>query len=282
MNYDDCPYNCTNGMVFDDSKGMNKYVPCPHCSEKRKELADEGLAEDISGEIVSLPSILGINNKYLTNKFVYDAVIPEGERIFLEDESIKRQKDVLEEIYLGLAVAELPDRSYCIGLGNKGRIDRLAYPLLSKAYLNGLSVAKFISCSEYNRLCLNMSDEVEEYYHRDFVMMLIPDGASKADIASAKGLMQTRALNGKPTIFITTWVIEACSILLGYWGEETYFMANGVFVEYKRSKNGKKSHYINQLTGVDNEMYNEDAGELGSEPKKNGTNSMNMLDLANL
>lgn len=276
MSYDDCPYHCNNGQVFDYQ--LKKLTPCPHCSEKRKELAEEGLAETECGDIESLPSILGINNQYLKAKFVYDGLIPEGELIFIEEESVQRQKDVLEDIYLGLTVGETPDKSYCIGLGNKGRIDRLAYPLLAKAYLSGLSVAKFISCGEYNRMCINLKPEVEQYYNKDFVMMLIPDGASKADIASAKGLMQTRALNGKPTIFVTTWSIEACSILLGYYGDETYFLATGVFVEYKISKKGKKhSAYINQLTGVENDVYNE---ESSSDIPKTG-NFVSMESLIN-
>lgn len=277
MRYDDCPLNCTNGEIMDYQ--LRKLIPCPHCSAKKKELADKGLAEDDSGELLSLPTILGINNQYLKAKFIYDSVIPEGERIFLEDDSLKRQREVLEDIYLGLTVRELPERSYCIGLGNKGRIDRLAYPMLAKAYLAGLSVAKFISCGEYNRLCLNMSDELEKYHKNDFVMILIPDGASKADIASAKGLMQTRALNGKPTIFVTTWVIEACSMLLGYYGDDTYFLASGLFVEYKRSKNSKKSHYINQLTGVENEMFADGFEEQGFKSSNKGKNMMTMGDL---
>lgn len=274
LSFDDCPYHCNNGQIMD--YGLRRLVPCPHCSEKRKELAEEGLAETELGDIESLPSILGINNQYLRAKFVYDSLIPEGELVFLEEESVKRQKDVLEDIYLGLTIGELPSKSYCIGLGNKGRVDRLAYPLLAKAYLSGLSVAKFISCGEYNRMCINMSQDVEKYYSSDFVMIMIPDGASKADIASAKGLMQTRALNGKPTIFVTTWIIEACSILLGYYGDETYFLASGVFVEYKVSKKGKKhSAYINQLTGVENDVFNEDTEDI--VPKSGNFVSMDSL-----
>lgn len=271
--FDDCPYKCTDGKLLDYQTA--KFVDCPHCSEKRDELAKEGLAEDESGELDSLPRLLGIDSKYLSSRFVYDSVIPEGERVFIEDESIKRQSDVLTEIYLGLGVGELPDRSYCIGLGNKGRIDKLAYPLLVKAYLSGLSVAKFISCIEYNRMYIAMNDDVESYLEKDLVMMLIPDGSSKADILSAKGLMQSRALKGKPTIFVTTWIIEACSILLGYYGDETHFLASGVFVEYKVGKK-KRSNYINQLTGVENELFVEEE----DEPKA-GTNMVNLADLLN-
>lgn len=270
VSYDECPYHCNNGKLFDYK--TNTIIPCPYCSEKRKNLANEGLVEVENGDLMSLPTILGINNQYLKTKFVYDSVIPEGERVFLEDESLKRQKEICEDIYLGLTVGEVPNKSYCIGLGNKGRIDRFAYPMLAKAYLSGLSVSKFISCAEYNRLCINMSQELESYYEKDFVMMLIPDGASKADIASAKGLMQTRALNGKPTIFITTWQIEACSILLGYFGDETYFLATGVFVEYKVGKGKPKSHYVNQLTGVENDVYSDES------PIK-GANMVSMAEL---
>lgn len=270
---EDCPYHCNNGKLMDYE--LKKIVPCPYCSEKKNELAKDGLAEDTDGSIISLPTMLGINNKYLNSKFIYESVIPDGEKVFLDEESVKKQGEVLEDIYLGLGVGELPERSYCIGLGYKGSIDRVAYPLLAKAYLSGLSVAKFISCTQYNRMCINMSDEVEGYYTKDLVIILIQDGASKADIASAKGLMQTRALNGKCTIFLTTWVIEACSMLLGYPFDDTFFLATGVFVEYRVGKNKKKSHYINQLTGVENETYNEDK-EDGSFK---GTRVVSMDDL---
>lgn len=270
---EDCPYHCNNGKLMDYE--LKKIVPCPYCSEKKNQLAKDGLAEDTDGSIISLPTMLGINNKYLNSKFIYESVIPDGEKVFLDEESVKKQGEVLEDIYLGLGVGELPERSYCIGLGYKGSIDRVAYPLLAKAYLSGLSVAKFISCTQYNRMCINMSDEVEGYYTKDLVIILIQDGASKADIASAKGLMQTRALNGKCTIFLTTWVIEACSMLLGYPFDDTFFLATGVFVEYKVGKNKKKSHYINQLTGVENETYNEDK-EDGSFK---GTHVVSMDDL---
>lgn len=276
ISFEDCPYHCNKGKIFDFD--LKKLVPCPYCSEKRQEMASKGVAEDDSGNILSLSTLLGIENKYLSSKLVYDSIIPEGERVFLEDESVKMQSDIIEDLYLGLAVGELPSGSICFGISIKGRVDRLAYPLLAKAYLSGLTVAPFISCSAYNRLCIAMSDEVETYYNRKFVVMLINDGATKADIASAKGLMQTRALKGLPTVFITTWVVEACSMLLGYFEDENNFLARSVFVEYKKGKGGgKKSNYINQLTGVTNGAYNpdEDGGSTVGKPK----NSVSLADL---
>lgn len=275
LKYDDCPYHCSNGKVLDYE--THRMVSCPHCSARREELAKEGLAENEVGDIEPLYRLLGVNSKYLEAKFVYDAVVPESERLFIEDDSVARQKELLEEIYLGLTVGELPDKSYCFGLGNKGRVDRLAYPLLAKAYLSGLRVARFISCGEYNRLYIAMSHEIETFHDSDLVIMLIPDGSTKADILSAKGLMQTRALKGKGIIFITTWSIEACSTLLGYFGEETYFLASGSFVEYTVSKKKGHSHYINQLTGVENEVYVDNYADDTSTTFE--SNRVNMMDL---
>ena len=81
--------------------------------------------------------------------------------------------------------------------------------------------------------------------------MMLDDGFTFAEISAAKGLMQTRALRGKPTIFITTWTVEACSGVLGFNNEGSLFMAKPVFVKYKSGK--KHSKYVNNLLGVENE-----------------------------
>lgn len=248
--FDDCPYNCSNGKILD--RKIKKMIPCPYCSERKKELANQGIAETVDGNVELLSTILGVENDYMKAVFSYDITVPDGERLYIEQESIDRQKAIADEVYLGLAVGQTPDKSYCFGLGNKGRIDRFVYPMLAKAYLSGLTVAKFISCTDYNRLLVSMSYELDMYYDSDIVFMMICDGSSKADIAAAKGLMQSRALKGKATIFVTTWSVEACSILLGFWNDSSLFMATAVFLEYKSSGKNRHSHYINQLTGVEN------------------------------
>lgn len=288
--FEDCPYNCTNGKLMD--RRLKKYIPCPYCSQKKKELANKGMAETIEGNVDLLSSILGVQNDYMKAIFSYDACVPDGERLYIDKDSIERQKTMSEEVYLGLTVGQCPDRSYCFGLGNKGRVDRFVYPLLAKAYLSGLTVSKFISCTDYNRLLVNMSYELDDLYSNDVVIMLICDGSSKADIAAAKGLMQSRALRGKSTIFVTTWSIEACSILLGFWNDPSLFMATAVFLEYRSSGKNKHSHYINQLTGVENGTIevsddNEDKYEGGYkdsyEKETQGTrHGISMKELASL
>lgn len=251
--FDDCPYYCNvNGQILDSSTG--NMIDCPHCSKIKKELLAKGKAvvEDTNKE-VPLNEILGIKSKYLSKNYVFDAVIPEGEKVFLEDDSIEMVKQISEEVYHKLILGELLDCSYCFGLSIKGNVDKIIYPYLAVSYLAGLKIGKAITCSEFARLQLKSDDTVDDLYKADIVVMLICDGSTKGEIASAKGLMQTRALKGKPTIFVTTWTIEACSMLLGYSTENSLLLAKPVFVKYKNS--GKASNYINQLTGVENSRY---------------------------
>lgn len=250
--YEDCPYGCNlKGMLLDvETKQM---IPCPHCSKKKKELLKQGYVETETDERVPLSTVLGIENEFLSTTFVYDSVIPDGERLFIEEESLEWQGDVATNLYLGLTTGTLPEESMCFGVSIKGRVERFAYPMLAKAYLAGLTVGKFITCSEFSRLSLSMDNSLDSFYNSDFLMMLINDGSNLADISSAKGLMQTRALKGKPTVFLTTWTIEACSALLGFSDDKSFSMATPVFVKYKKSKGGgEHSNYINRLLGVEN------------------------------
>jgi hypothetical protein len=250
--FDDCPYGCNNeGKVLDPTRGA--MVPCPHCSAIKKDLLSKGLAVEEYTEVpVSLSSLLGVNSKYLTEVFVYDSVIPESERVFLEDNSYQTQKKEAEELYHQLVLGAKPDKSYCFGISIKGRLDRFAYPMLAKAYMSGLSVAKCVSCSDYSRLQLRMNDDLDDYLNSDIAIVVINDGCTNGDLAVVKGLMQSRALRGNPTIFLSTWTIEACSGLLSSRSDESsMFMAYPSFVSYKGSSS-KRSSYINGLLGVAN------------------------------
>lgn len=255
--FDDCPYNCnSSGLILDTNQG--KLIPCPHCSKKKKELLKMGYVESEEDLQVPVSEALGVKNEFLSTKFVYESVIPDGESVFLESESVKWQKEEAENLYLGLTVGTLPEQSLCFGLAVKGRIDRFAFPMLSKAYLAGLKVSRLVSCSEWYRMRLNLSDEVEDFLDSDFMIMLLDEGFTVAEIASAKGLMQARALKGKPTVFVTTWSIEACSELLGFKNENSCFIAKPVFLKYMSGK--KHSRYINGLLGQENESVNSGPG----------------------
>ena len=252
MHFDDCPYGCNQeGKILNPNNG--KMIPCPHCSEKRKRMLEQGLAmEENTDKEVKLNTLLGVNSKYLSETFVYDSVIPESELVFIDDASVESQRREAEELYSAMVLGMKPDKSYCFGISIKGRIDRFVYPMLAKAYMNGLSVAKCISCSEFSRLQLRMNEDLDDYINSDIAVMVINDGCTNGDLACAKGLMQTRALRGNPTIFVSTWTVEACSALLGSRAEdETMFMAYPSFVGY-RKRSGKQSNYINNILGERN------------------------------
>lgn len=258
--FDDCPYGCDdNGTILDVQ--LRQRVPCPHCSKKKKELLAQGYVESVeTDERVSLATLLGIENEFLSTSFVYDAVIPDGERLFIEDESLEWQGEIANDLYLGLTIGNKPTESLCFGLSIKGRLERFVYPMLAKAYLAGLSIGKFMSCSEYSRYSFSIDNSLDDFFNADVLFMLLDEGCTMADLASAKGLMQTRALKGKATIFVTTWTVEACSVLLGYKEDTDKSLAKPVFVKYKSSKGKKQSSYINKLLGVSNEsvVENED------------------------
>lgn len=284
--FDDCPYNCNvNGKVLDVNLG--KLVNCPHCSEKKKVLMKSGIVETDEDERLPLSTVLGIENEFLSSRFVYETVIPDGELLFIDSESVSNQRDIAEEMYLNLTTGVLPEVSMCFGVGIKGRPERFAYPMLAKAYLGGLTICRFITCSEFNRLSLDTKTDILEFYNADFVMMLINEGSNLADISSAKGLMQARALKGKATIFLTTWTVEACSALLGYYNNSSYSLATPVFVEYKSSKKKGHSFYINKLLGVENStvdesgnMETEDFGH--SKPKEQSKGNSFGISMADL
>ena len=250
--FDDCPYGCNvEGKILNPNDG--KMVPCPHCSEIKRRLLEQGMAmEENTVQEVKLNTLLGVNSKYLSEVFVYDTLIPESELVFIETDSIEAQRRESEELYNAMVLGMKPEKSYCFGISIKGRLDRFVYPMLAKAYMNGLSVAKCISCSEFSRLQLRMNEDLDDYINSDITIMVINDGCTNGDIAAAKGLMQSRALRGNPTIFVSTWTIEACSALLGSTRDDSsMFMAYPSFVCYKKGRGGRSS-YINNILGERN------------------------------
>ena len=260
IRFDDCPYGCnSNAKILNPETG--KMEDCPYCSEKRKTLMKSGVAIDTdTGREEDLWKLLGVPKRYITSKFVYDSVVADHERAWLVEDSLSRQGEEIKEIIDKLLLSELPEYSVCFGLPIGGRVENVIFPVLSTAYKNGFSVCKGISASMFNRLLLNQDKSLDAYYNSDIVVILINDGCTYADIDSAKGLCQTRALNGKPTIYVTTWKFEACSAFLsGAKEERTLFQAYPVFVEYVSG--GRSSNYINSLKGVSNGMYSESEGQ---------------------
>lgn len=262
--FDDCPYGCNpQGKLLDSNSG--KMVVCPHCSEKRKNIIKSGfLAERMESQedtkeedtyknriSSSIYELFGLGrNLYLSGKFIYENVIPDSEILFLDDKSIGYQKEISESLYNSLLLGELPSISYCFGLGIKGSIEKFVYPMMVTAYKNNLNVSKLITASKFTQMCIKQDELLDSYYESDIVFMVLNDGCTNADFANAKGLMQTRGLGGKPTVFVTSWTIDACGGLLGFKGRSDYdslLLAKPVFVRYTDEKS--PTAYVRAILG---------------------------------
>lgn len=246
--FEDCPYHCNNGKILDRNRGI--MVDCPHCSSKRSKIVEEGKIVSDEGSIEDLSKVLGLNVKNIKPMLDYSFLIADSEKVYLDRESMEAQENFVNSIRDNLVLGHKPQFSCCIGLGVKGRLDFLAYSILALSYKSGLTISKVLTPMDFSSMLFNSDrDELEEVSSSDILVCLIPEGITKSDLYSAKGLMQTRGIKGNPTIFITTWSIEACSRLL--INEDSYMMAKPSFVKY--TSEGKKSKYIDRITGVSND-----------------------------
>lgn len=223
------PHNCDDGRVF--NFGTRTYEPCPICLTERRETVKEN---ELTGES-QLESELGFGERLLNKEYEFESVMGNAEKFYIEQESMENLEEALDSLYGKIVNGERIDESVCFGLGIKGNVERVAYPFMVKAYETGYTVHRILTALEYNRLVNREDPEVEELLTKDIVVVWINDGCSSREIDSVKGLMQTRAIRGKGTILLTTWLIEACSGLLYAYGEPIQGLAKPVFVKYKSS-----------------------------------------------
>lgn len=242
MGYHDpnCPFGCnSNGKLVNPETG--KLENCPHCSQKRNELVKKGRIES-DKTVVRIEDLLHIVNNHYSDQFVYDAIIPKSERVFLDQGSVDYQEQKSTELYNNLVLGELPTSSYCFGLGIKGRFDRFIYPMMIKAYKAGLTVARFVTSYELTRLLLNQDPIVDSFIYSDIMFIFLNTGSLLSDVNNTQGILEARGALGKPTIIVTTWRIEHCNGLLTYIEskeheeEDILIKARPVFVKYSGAK----------------------------------------------
>ena len=286
IGFEDCPNHCNNGKLFD--RITRKFVICSYCAKKRLELEKAGKMQTDDGKVLELSEVLGVKTNFLKPIFKYDSIIPSFEKEYMDKEILDLQKEKMEDLYNTLVLGKLPEYSMCFGVGLQGKVDLVAYPMLVKAYLSGLSVAKFISCGEYARKLYFVDYEfIESLINKDFAIMLVPAGSNRLELKTAQGFMQERALKGKPTIFLTTWSVEGCSDLLSFSDERSLFMATAYFVKYNLITDNRHTRYITNITGIENRvtgLRNDYPGESVdfdfSEKDQSSENVVTMADLA--
>lgn len=209
--YSNCSYQCNRvtNEYFDEALG--KMILCPECSQKRKAEIQRGTFDDGS----SVAQALGIKN-YVDFSFNRNKLIHPTQRVFYTKDVMNTLKDEVEGIYNYFVRKENIPYSICIVLDSHVDMSSVALPLLAKAYEVGLTICPIISAPLYRarviqdelRAKVLEASEASNYrlpfMERDVVICVIPEGSTDLDVKEAKSLMQARAVNQLPTIFLTT------------------------------------------------------------------------------
>ena len=223
-------------------------VLCPYCKQKRKELANGGEVVFDKGETTSLHKELGFSDEYLSSYYNFDDLVSSYERPLLVESSLGIVDSEINALRGILLRGDLPEKSYCFGLGRKGSVDRLAFPLLASAYEKGGHVGKFLASRVYYSLYMQDKD-LQEYYDLDLLVVLVNSGSSYRELMCVRGLMESRAVAGKSTIFVTNNDIDEVLLLLGSVDEPSLYLASPYFME--RTKNvGNHSYASDNLRGT--------------------------------
>ena len=231
LHFNDCPHNCnSNGKLFD--RGLKRMVNCPYCEQKRKDLADGGEVVSDKGETTSLHKELGFTDEYLSSYYNFDDLVSSYERPLLLESSLSIVSEEVNALRGILLRGDLPEKSYCFGLGRKGSVDRLAFPLLASAYEKGGHVGKFLASRVYYSLYMQ-DKNLQEYYDLDLLVVLVNSGSSYKELMCVRGLMESRAVAGKATIFLTNNGIDEVLLLLGSADEPSLYLASPYFMERK-------------------------------------------------
>lgn len=233
LHFDDCPHGCNkNGQIFDRS--LSRFVNCPYCEEKRKDLVESGTSQELENDS-SIHKELGFSDEYLTSYYDFDLLIPEMEKPLIDESSLEEVRDALNSLRGSLSSGVLPSRSMCFGLARKGYVDKLAFPMLALAYEKGICVGKFISSRVYYSYYMQ-DKNLQEYYDLDLLFVLVNSGSSYKELMCIRGLMEARAVAGKATIFVTNNDIDECLLLLGSVSDESYYLASPYFIERTKTK----------------------------------------------
>ena len=233
-----CPFHCDkNYRVFDPTLG--KFVPCPSCVPKLKEQAKK---PGSSKEDENLKAEKGISCLY----YDWSSVVSKVTLTRLDRESVS---DVKATIDMLLSVLSDPtgtlDRSYCIGVTEKGHPDKVSGPLIAAAQIGGHNPSRLYFASDYQMLlCNDRYDEVTEIQNSPILIMQIEMGVPRSIITSIKGLLDKRAQKGLSTIFVTTCMDTALSMILSWKGEVNKDSCEGHFLRYEQVEKLPVSWYM--------------------------------------
>lgn len=233
-----CPFHCDkNNRFFDPVR--EELIPCPSCVPKLKEQVKNS---GTSQENENLKTEKGINCLY----YNWADVVSKVTLTRLEKDSVS---DVKATIDMLLSVLSDPlgvlDRSYCIGVTEKGHPDKISGPLIAAAQMGGHNPSRLYFASDYQLLLRNdRFDELTEIQESPILVMQIEMGVPRSIILSIKGLLDKRAQKGLATIFVTTCMDTALSMILSWKGEVNKDSCEGHFLRYEQVEQLPVSWYM--------------------------------------
>ncbi len=200
VSFKDCPNHCVSGYLFDPYS--HKKTLCPYCDELRRKQIQGAVDVEDNKDIYTK---LNIRKSYTGSFLSLDNVIPKESQGYLVETSLKAVWTELEGLGVKLTAAELPEHSLLFNLGFQAYCENAIYPLLLKAYRSGLSTLPLLTGYMINKAkkeftmdktptTLCTYDEIVTY---DVCIIHMESGCDYTEI---KGVMQQRALIGKPTI----------------------------------------------------------------------------------
>ena len=225
----ECPNHCKNGIYIDPY--THKRRICEFCRDKRKEEIKNG---DEKVKLRLPPSLCGTN-------FSPDNVIPASSLSLLDEESVNVVKEAMNKLISGVVLCELPDESVLFNFGSRCHDANFIAPFMRKAYEAGLSVAPLLTPTDIVQLrrAYNENKEVDFSYddviHSQICVIVLDAGTLSDEILYAKGLMQLRAYQKLPTIFVTHIWNVGLNSLCGDVGGKSYDLATLYSVKYVRS-----------------------------------------------
>lgn len=233
-----CPFHCDkNYRFFDPVRG--ELIPCPSCVPKLKEQVKNS---GTSKEDENIKTEKGISCLY----YNWADVVSKVTLTRLEKDSVA---DVKATVDILLSVLSDPmgvlDRSYCIGVTEKGHPDKISGPLIAAAQIGGHNPSRLYFASDYQLLLRNdRYDELAEIQESPILVMQIEMGVPRSIILSIKGLLDKRAQKGLATIFVTTCMDTALSMILSWKGEVNKDSCEGHFLRYEQVEKLPVSWYM--------------------------------------
>lgn len=233
-----CRFGCNDaGKYFDTI--TRRMVNCPDCFEERRAEVRNGEIT-VNGDLVPLHSAIGMAENQRYNYDLNQAVPPKVKSRAIS--GLNETLDAIQVLHNTLVLGEKPQNSLCFGLPNGSQMLQLGYSFLVDAYKAGISIAPMVASHQYHTFLHKDPERVsdkgvyyselrkyESLYTADLVVVLITSGGNSSVINTAKGLMQSRAISGLPTVFLTSKPSKDLREIVD--GDETFNTARGFFIQ---------------------------------------------------